>query len=151
MVLSFLYWALRRLLELLVLRMRSERAKEIEILVLRHQLQLLGRQVARPPLRPADRALLAALSRMLPRRAWSSFFVTPATLLRWHRELVARHWTYPHRRPGRPRTPVGVRELVLRLARESRVGVPPHPGRVGRARHQNRAQHRLDDSARGGR
>lgn len=119
MVLSFLYWALRRLLELLVLRMRSQRAKEIEILVLRHQLQLLERQVARPQLRPADRALLAALSRMLPRRAWAPFFVTPATLLRWHRELVARRWTYPHRPPGRPGTPVGVRELVLRLAREN--------------------------------
>jgi putative transposase len=119
MVLSFLYWALRRLLELLVLRMRSERAKEIEILVLRHQLRLLERQVARPQLRPADRALLAAFSRMLPRRAWPSFFVTPATLLRWHRELVARRWTYSHRCPGRPGTPVGVRELVLRLAREN--------------------------------
>jgi putative transposase len=99
--------------------MRSERAKEIENLVLRHQLQLLERQVARPQLRPADRALLAAFSRMLPRRAWAPFFVTPATLLRWHRELVARRWTYPHRRPGRPETPVGVRELVLRLAREN--------------------------------
>jgi transposase InsO family protein len=118
-VLSFLYWALRRLLELLVLRMRSEREKEIEILVLRHQLQLLERQVARPQLRPSDRALLSAFSRALPRRAWASFLVTPATLLRWHRELVARRWTYPHRRPGRPATSHDVRELVLRLAREN--------------------------------
>jgi putative transposase len=117
-VFSFLYWMLRRLLELLVLRLRSERAKEIEILVLRHQLQLLERQVARPQLRPADRALLAAFSRVLPRRAWSSFSVTPATLLRWHRELVARRWTYPHRL-GRPATSPEVRELVLRLAREN--------------------------------
>jgi hypothetical protein len=99
-VLSFLYWLLRRLLELFVLRVRSEREKEIEILVLRHQLRLLERQVARPQLRPADRALLAAFSRALPRRAWASFLVTPATLLRWHRELVGRSWTYPHRRPG---------------------------------------------------
>jgi putative transposase len=114
-----MYWALRRLLELLVLRMRSEREKEIEILVLRHQLQVLERQVARPQLRPADRALLAAFSRALPRRAWPSFLVTPATLLRWHRDLVARSWTYPHRRPGRPGTPVDVRELVVRLAREN--------------------------------
>jgi len=119
-VLSFLYWVLRRLLELLVLRMRSEREKEIEILVLRHQLRLLERQVARPQLRPADRALLAAFSRALPRRAWAaSFLVTPATLLRWHRELVARRWTYPDRRPGRPGTPDDVRELILRLAREN--------------------------------
>jgi transposase InsO family protein len=67
----------------------------------------------------ADRALLAALSRVLPRRAWGSFLVTPATLLRWHRELVARRWTNPHRRPGRPGTRAEVRELVLRLAREN--------------------------------
>jgi putative transposase len=117
--LSLLYWVLRRLLELHVLRMRSERAKEIEILVLRHQLQVLERQVARPRLHASDRALLAAFSRTLPRPAWSSFFVTPATLLRWHREFLARRWTYPHRRPGRPGTPVGVRQLVLRLAREN--------------------------------
>src|SRR5205814_1059605 len=110
---------LRRLLELLVLQMRSERAKEIEILVLRHQLQLLERQVTRPQLQPADRALLAALSRTLPRRAWAPFFVTPATLLRWHRELVARRWTYPRRRVGRPGTRAEVRELVLRLAGEN--------------------------------
>ena len=89
-VVSLIYWALRRLLELLILRTQSERAKEIEILVLRHQLQVLGRQVARPQLRPADRALLAAFSRVLPRAAWPSFLVTPATLLRWHRELGSR-------------------------------------------------------------
>jgi putative transposase len=118
-VLSFLYWMLRRLLELLGLRMRSQRAKEIEILVLRHQLQVLERRVARPQLGTADRALLAAFSRALPRSAWSSFLVRPATVLRWHRELVARRWTYSHHRPGRPGTPVGVRELVLRLAREN--------------------------------
>ncbi len=116
---SFLYWALRRLLELLVLRLRSEREKEIEILVLRHQLFVLERQVGRAEFQPADRALLAAFSRALPRRAWPSFVVSPVTLLRWHRELVARRWTYPHRRPGRPGTPGDVRELVLRLAREN--------------------------------
>jgi transposase len=118
--LSFLYWSLRRLLELLVLRFRSEREKEIEILLLRHQLRVLERQVARPQLTQADRALLAAFSRMLPRQAWRrSLFVTPATVLRWHRDLVARRWTYPHRGPGRPATPTEVRELVVRLAREN--------------------------------
>ena len=116
----FVYWSLRRLLELVVLRRRSEREKEIEILLLRHQLRVLQRQVARPQLTQADRALLAAFSRVLARRAWRrSLFVTPATVMRWHRELVARRWTYPHRRPGRPPTPADVRELVVRLAREN--------------------------------
>src|SRR5215813_1521187 len=111
---------MRSLLELVALRCRSEREKEIEILLLRHQLRVLERQVARPALTPADRALLAAFSRVLPRRAWKwSSFVTPATLLRWHREFVARRWTYPHRRPGRPPTAAERRELVLRLAREN--------------------------------
>src|SRR5437867_10141201 len=104
----------------MVLRRRSEREKEIEILLLRHQLRVLERQVARPTLTPADRALLAAFSRVLPRRAWkTSLLWTPATLLRWHRELVARRWTYPHRRPGRPPTRAEVRALVVRLAREN--------------------------------
>jgi len=85
------YWSLRRLLELVVLRCRSEREKEIEILLLRHQLRVLERQVARPQPSQADRALLAAFGLALPREAWKrSLFVTPGTLLRWHRELVAR-------------------------------------------------------------
>jgi hypothetical protein len=118
-VLSFLYWSLRLLLELVVLRRRSEREKEIEILVLRQQLCVLRRQVGRPVPTPADRAVLAALSRVLPRRAWKrSFFVTPATVLRWHRDLVARRWTYPPRQ-GRPPTPAEVRAVVVRLAREN--------------------------------
>src|SRR5215216_830338 len=118
-VLSFTYWALRRLLELLVLFGRSERAKEVEILVLRHELQVLRRQVARPRLRSADRALLAALSQVLPRARRQSFLVQPATLLRWHRELVRRRWTDPHRRPGRPPLAAEARQLVLRLAAEN--------------------------------
>jgi putative transposase len=90
--LSFLYWAFRCLLELLALRIRSERSKEIEILVLRHQL-VLRREIARPRFEPADRALLAALSRTLPREVWRSFLFQPATLLRWHQQLVRRRWT----------------------------------------------------------
>jgi len=117
---SLFYWSLRRLLELVVLRRRSEREKEIEILLLRHQLRVLERQVARPQLTQADRALVAAFGGVLPRQAWKrSLFVSPGTLLRWHRELVARRWTYPHRRPGRPQTPFEVRELVVRLAGEN--------------------------------
>ena len=82
-VLLFLYWSLRRVLELVVLRFRSEREKEVEILLLRHQLRVLERQVVRPQFTPVDRALLAAFSRVLSRRAWRrSAFVTPATLLR---------------------------------------------------------------------
>jgi hypothetical protein len=77
-------------------------AKELEILVLRHELSILRRQVNRPRFEPHDRPLLAALSRMLPRRSWSAFLVRPETLLRWHRRLVARRWTYPHRPAGRP-------------------------------------------------
>jgi putative transposase len=115
-----LYWSLRRLLELVVLRRRSDREKEIEILLLRHQLRVLQRQVAGPEVTQADRVLLTAFSRVLPRQAWrKSAFVTPATLLRWHRELVARHWTYPHRHPGRPPTAAEIRVLVVRLAREN--------------------------------
>jgi putative transposase len=116
----FLYWSLRRVLELVVLRFRSEREKEVEILLLRRQLRVLERQVVRPQFTPVDRALLAAFSRVLSRRAWRrSAFVTPATLLRWHRELVARRWTYPHRGAGRPATAAEIRELVVRLAREN--------------------------------
>ena len=96
---------------------RRDRAKELEILVLRQELSILRRQVGRARFEPDDRLLLAALSRVLPRRSWSAFSVRPETLLRWHRGMVARRWTYSHRRPGRP--PIGreVRELVLRLAR----------------------------------
>jgi hypothetical protein len=112
---------LRRLLELVLLRLRSEQSKELEIVVLRHQLHVLQRQVTRPRprLRTADRVLLAAFGRSLPRSAKSSFFVSPVTLLRWHRQLVTRRWTYSRRTVGRPRTDRGVSELVLRLAREN--------------------------------
>jgi transposase InsO family protein len=98
---------------------RDGGAKDVEILVLRHQVAVLRRQVHRPALEPADRMMLAVLSRLLPRHRWSIFFVTPATLLRWHRELLARHWTYPHARPGRPPVDKQARDLVLRLAAEN--------------------------------
>jgi putative transposase len=117
-IISFLYWALRRILELAMLLLRCEEAKEIEILVLRHQLSVLRRQVARPELKPADRALLAGLSRVLPRQRWAAFFVCPETLLGWHRRLVARRWTYGGQR-GRPRKRDELRGLVKRLAVEN--------------------------------
>ncbi len=116
---SLVYVLVCRLFELLVLLGRGERSKELEILVLRHELLILRRQVRRPRFTPGDRLLLAALSRLLPRSLWPAFVVRPETLLRWHRRLVANHWTYPHRRPGRPPIRDEVRELVLRLAREN--------------------------------
>jgi hypothetical protein len=116
-VVLLLYWALRRVLEFAALLWASEDSKELEILVLRHQLAVLHRQVARPELRSADRVLLAGLSRVLPRERWAAFFVRPETLLVWHRRLVRRNWTYDARR-GRPRRH-GLRELVKRLACEN--------------------------------
>jgi putative transposase len=116
---SLLYVVFCRLLELIVLVTRSDRNKELEILVLRHELSILRRQVGRPRFEPHDRLLLAALSRLLPRRGWDIFLVRPETLLRWHRRVVARRWTYPRGRPGRPPIDRVVRELVLRLAREN--------------------------------
>jgi putative transposase len=94
-------------------------ADAVEIAVLRHQLAVLHRQVARPRYTPADRMLLAALAKLLPRERWAIFLVTPATLLRWHRELIARRWTYP-RAGGDPRClDEAVVALVVRLAREN--------------------------------
>jgi putative transposase len=115
---SLCYLALRCMLQLVLLRRRSDDFKELEIVVLRHQLSVLRRQARRPQLTSSDRVLLAAASRLLPRSSWRSFLVTPATLLRWHRRLVARRWTYQGRN-GRPPIDNKIRELVLRLAREN--------------------------------
>jgi putative transposase len=115
---SLCYLVLRRLLQLAALRFRSDEFKELEIVVLRHELAVLRRQRARPELSASDRVFLAAASRLLPRASWRSFVVTPTTLLRWHRRLVSKRWTY-QARVGRPRIGGEVRELVLRLAREN--------------------------------
>jgi len=119
MILSFGYLILRQVLQLVTVMARGERANAVEVLVLRHQVAVLRRQVRRLDLEPADRAVLAGLSRLLPRARRTAFFVTPATLLRWHRNLIARRWTYPRRRPGRPAVTAAMRGLVLRLAREN--------------------------------
>jgi putative transposase len=116
---SLAYLGLCRLLQLIVLLCRSERSKELEILLLRHELAILRRQPRRAPVRPVDRAIFAALARALPRSAWSGLSVSPSTLLRWHRQLVSRRWTYPHRTPGRPALDRRVQALVVQLAREN--------------------------------
>jgi putative transposase len=116
---SFVYLALRRVFELVLLCFQSAQAKEIEILVLRHELAVLRRQHPRPRRQPTDRALLAALSRLLPRARWSVFLVRPQTLLRWHWRMVARRWTYPTASNGRPAISDEAQQLVVRLAREN--------------------------------
>jgi len=113
------YLTLCRSIQLLVLLARGDAAKDLEILVLRHQLTVLRRQVPHPRLEPADRVLLAVVSRALPRVRWSCFFVQPETLLRWHRRLVARAWTYPHHGQGRPPLDHDVQQLIIRLAKEN--------------------------------
>jgi len=99
-----------------------ERDREIELLVLRHQVKVLRRKAGRPKLRRVDRMLLAAASRLLPRDRWASFIVTPQTLLRWHRQLVGRKWTYRATKTGRPPIDAEVHELIYRLARETHAG-----------------------------
>ena len=118
MTLRLLYLLFCEVLRWLVLLSRSSAAMDAELLVLRHEVAVLRRQVARPCVDWADRAGLAGLVRLLPRPARRGLFVQPATLLRWHRDLVRRRWTYPHRR-GRPPVTTEVRALVLRLAREN--------------------------------
>jgi putative transposase len=120
---SFVYLVVRNLFALVWLLGRPRRSKELEILVLRHELAILRRQASRPTLTRADRVLLASLSRSLARPAWTVFTFKPETLLRWHRQLIARRWTYAHRRPGRPPLERSLRELILRLAGEN-----PHWG-----------------------
>jgi hypothetical protein len=86
---SLAYQILRQILQMLTQLARDGGAKDVELLVLRHEVAVLRRHVHRPQLQPADRVVFAALSRLLPRARWSVFFVTPATLLRWHRQLLA--------------------------------------------------------------
>ncbi len=119
MLASFVYVVACCLFRLVLLLGRSDGSKELEIVLLRHEMAILRRQMRRPQLTARDRLVLAALSRVLPRRSWQAFPVRPETLLRWHRLLIRRHWTYPHRRPGRPPLDTEVRELILRLAREN--------------------------------
>ena len=117
MVFSLLYMVLRAVLRLAPAG--GQRDREIEILVLRQQVQVLQRKVGRPELRRCDRLFLAAATHLLPRGRWSSFIVTPATLLRWHRELVKHKWTCRRRRVGRPPLDREISRLIVRMAKDN--------------------------------
>ena len=133
MSLRLLYLIMIRVFGWLVLLGGGEASKDAEIMVLRHEVAVLRRQVTRPKPDWADRAILAALARLLPAVLRAHRLVTPGTLLAWHRQLITRKWTYPNR-PGRPRTSQEIRGLVLHLARETQPGIPQSPRRAMPAR-----------------
>jgi putative transposase len=120
-VISVVYLLVRCLLGCLMMLTRSQASKDAELLVLRHENAVLRRQIGRVRYEPGDRLWLAALSRRIPRCRWGEVFtVTPATLLAWHRRLVARKWDYSRpRRPGRPSTAAAIRKLVILIATEN--------------------------------
>jgi hypothetical protein len=137
-----------RSIQLLVLLARRDAAKDLELLVVHDQLAVLRRQTPRPRLEPADRALLAAVSRVLPRSAWSCFLVQPETLLRWHRRLIAGAWTYPHRQTGRPPLDQETQQTGCPPGqRESTLGLPTHQGRTASARRAYLGDRDPDDAA----
>jgi putative transposase len=115
---SVIYVIVRGLLRLVPTR-GEDRDREVELLVLRHQVKVLSRKAGRPKLRRVDKVFLSAAARMLPRERRSSLLVTPATLLRWHRELIRRKWTYRSKSVGRPPVSPQVIDLIVRLAREN--------------------------------
>src|SRR6266568_4845621 len=136
-----------RLFGWLVLLARSDASRDVEILVLRHEVAIL-RRVTRPKPDWADRAVIAALTRLLPRRLRLHRIVTPATLLAWHRRIVKNKWAYPNT-TGRPPVPEETRELVRQLARRNpRRGAPAHPRRAPRPRAPHRRRNDPPDTGR---
>jgi putative transposase len=116
--LRLLYLILQQVLGLILLMGRTSSTKDVELLVLRHEVAILRRTNPRPRLDWADRAVLAALAQRLPRALRCRRLVTPGTILAWHRRLVRRRWTYPHR-VGRPPIDNALAALVVRMAREN--------------------------------
>src|SRR6266487_3614128 len=150
MLLKIVYLLMRSVVGLAVLVFRGDRAKDAELLVLRHENAVLRRHASRVRYEPADRAWLAALARLIPRSRWAGvFLVTPATLLAWQRKLAAKKYdTSKRRQPGRPPTVPSVGRLVVRLAKENPLwGHRPHPRRTDEARRDDRAVHRVGDPA----
>jgi len=128
------------------LAVRSGRSKDLEIISLRHQLAVLNRQTDRSELADDDRSLLGAIAQALPRFLRTGWLVTPDTLLRWHRRRVARHWTQPHRPPGRPSTANALRQLVIEMATNNpTLGISPHPRRTRQSRPSRRSVHHLEN------
>lgn len=117
MLFALLYALLRRVIG--SGRPSADRELEIEVVVLRHQVKVLSRKVGRVKLRRIDKAFLAACSRALPKHRWGSFIVAPSTLLRWHRELVRRKWTFKRKRVGRPPIAPELVALICRMGREN--------------------------------
>jgi putative transposase len=143
---SLLYRSITWFAQFVILRFGADVDKEVEILVLRHQRAVLCRQVGKVRTEPADRVVLAMLSRLLSRTRWPTFFVTPATLLRWHKDAVRRKWTYRSHGGGRPPVAAEIRALVLRLATENPCwGHRRIHGETPRTGLQDRAQYRVAD------
>ena len=148
-IFTLVYVIVRSVLGLLVVLFRRDLSKDAELLVLRRENVVLRRHAGRVQYEPADRAWLAALARLIPRRRWSEVFpVTPGTLLAWHRKLAAvKYDTSKRRKPGRPPT---AQSPPCRSPGEGErvVGTPPDPRRTGETRCNCRIVHHLGDPAR---